>query len=401
MRMLHQGSTGVLATKIRPPSGPVDFALRSRVDVRIQRGLEHPVALICAPAGYGKTLALVSALAESRHPVAWVSLDEGDDDAPTFLSLLVAAIRTSIPDACPETLAALNVPDPVSPSFLARAVREDLEALPVEVVLILDDYDSIQHPDIHAIMDTLVRHPPSRLHLLIATRETPSLPLNHVPLIVSHPALQGGTTCSAVTSHVDLVPTILGLTGRDISPARGLLSGAVGKDFSSLLLAPQAANPNAVREGALYNFSMLLYLDPDFLRDGLILFRQRNSMSEDEFKSQAQTLRPDWTHRGAIRSVFDGRYRFSRYLSLREHHTPRTLEELRALNDLELFDLQNDPLEERNLAADLTGRRDLIVAMNDKLNALIEREVGVDDGSHMPFADGIQWSVDPTRRFKI
>jgi arylsulfatase len=206
---------------------------------------------------------------------------------------------------------------------------------------------------------------------------------NHVPLIVSHPALPGGTTCHAVTSHVDLVPTIIGLTGQDPRAAGSLLDKLVGKDFSPLLLAPEAAGPNAVRDAALYNFNMIMYLDPAFLRAGFALWAQRASMSEDEFKARALALQPDWSYRGAIRSMVDGRYRFSRYFAPNQFNTPRTLEELLALNDLEVFDLEADPQQTQNLAVDLALHRDLVVALNEKLNALIEREVGVDDGAFL------------------
>ena len=206
---------------------------------------------------------------------------------------------------------------------------------------------------------------------------------NQVPLIVSHPALPGGTTCRAVTSHVDLVPTVVGLTGQDATATGSLLDRLVGKDLSPLLTAPESAGPNAVRDGALYNFNMLMYLDPAFLRAGLALWAQKASLNEEEFKARALALQPDWSYRGAIRSMVDGRYRFSRYFAPSQFNTPRTLEELLALNDLEVFDLEADPQQTRNLAVDLSRNHDLIAALNDKLNALIEREVGVDDGAFL------------------
>jgi arylsulfatase len=182
---------------------------------------------------------------------------------------------------------------------------------------------------------------------------------------------------------VDLVPTIVGLTGRDGRGAVGLLENAVGKDFSPLLEAPAAAGATAVRDGALYNFNMIMYLDPAFLSAGLALWGQRASMSEEEFKARALALQPDWNYRGAIRTLIDGQYLFSRYFSPNEFKSPRTLEALLAYCDLELFDLQADPHQTRNLATDVTRNRDLIVALNDKLNALIEREVGADDGAFL------------------
>ena len=89
-----------------------------------------------------------------------------------------------------------------------------------------------------------------------------------------------------------------------------MLDNAVGKDFSPLLAAPEAAGLNAVRDGALFNYGMLAYLDADFDRAALALSAQKGSMSDEEFRARAQALPIDWSNRGAIRSVFDGRYRF-------------------------------------------------------------------------------------------
>jgi arylsulfatase len=88
--------------------------------------------------------------------------------------------------------------------------------------------------------------------------------------------------------------------------------------------------------------------------------------------------------RGAIRSVFDGRYKFVRYFSPKQHNRPNSLEALVKLNDVELFDLQTDPLELKNLALDRIKHRDLLDAMNAKLNALVDKEVGEDTGQMLP-----------------
>ncbi|MPZ31210.1 MAG: hypothetical protein GEV13_09485 [Rhodospirillales bacterium] len=83
--------------------------------------------------------------------------------------------------------------------------------------------------------------------------------------------------------------------------------------------------------------------------------------------------------------------RFTRYFPFRAFNTPTALDDLRARNDLELYDLRNDPDEVVNLAYDFDANRDLIAAMNAKLNALIAAEIGVDDGSFLPFKDFVDW----------
>ena len=104
-------------------------------------------------------------------------------------------------------------------------------------------------------------------------------------------------------------------------------------------------------------------------------------------------VRPDFRKRGAIRTVFDGRYKFSRYFSPLQHNRPVTMEQIRKVNDLELYDHGRDPNEAHNLAADPMKNGELILAMNEKLNALIDGEVGEDVGQMLPKAPGVSWAV--------
>ena len=104
-------------------------------------------------------------------------------------------------------------------------------------------------------------------------------------------------------------------------------------------------------------------------------------------------MRPDLAKRGAIRSVFDGRYRLVRYFSPKEHNRPASVEALFKLNDVELYDVERDPLERNNLALDRDRNRELLEAMNAKLNALIDREVGEDVGQMLPGGVDGGWVV--------
>jgi len=95
-----------------------------------------------------------------------------------------------------------------------------------------------------------------------------------------------------------------------------------------------------------------------------------------------------------LRTVFDGRYKFTRYFAPVDRNRPRNIDEIYRWNDVELFDLTTDPEEMINLASEKNATGDLVLAMSSKLEALIKEEIGVDDGREMPNVDGIDWTID-------
>ncbi len=213
---------------------------------------------------------------------------------------------------------------------------------------------------------------------------------NNVPLIVAHPAYPGGKRCQAVTTHLDLVPTLISLTNASPETKAAITKDLPGKDFSPVLAAPEQADFDTVRDGQLFCFNMFATLDGDFLLKARDLLAQGGP---DKIKEAG--LHPDMMKRGAIRSVFDGRYQFTRYFSPKQHNRPTTIEELFELNDVELFDHQNDPNEVNNLALDREKNADLIMAMNAKLNRLIDEEVGEDVGQMLPGGVDGGWVATP------
>jgi len=214
---------------------------------------------------------------------------------------------------------------------------------------------------------------------------------NNVPLIVSHPAYPGGRQCRAVTSHVDLAPSLVALTGIDPEKRAGIVKGLPGKDFSGLLAAPEKADINALHEGVLFNYNMFAYLDGDFLYKAVAFIKQGGKPAG----LKAAGIVPDMMKRGAVRSVFDGRYVFARYFSPKQHNRPTTMEEVLRYNDIELYDHKTDPLEMNNLTMDYKKNGDLILAMNDKLNRLIDAEVGEDRGQMLPGGTEAGWDITP------
>jgi arylsulfatase len=212
---------------------------------------------------------------------------------------------------------------------------------------------------------------------------------NNVPLVISHPAYAGGATCQAITSHLDIAPTLVAMTGVAADRRAEIVKDLRGKDLSGLLAAPAAASINAIREGVLFNYNMFAYLDGEYLMKAVAHIRQGGNPK----KLKEAGVVPDLTKRGAVRSVFDGRYVLSRYFSPKQHNRPGTLEELYRYNDVELFDRQADPLEMTNLAMDWRRHGELILAMNQKLNRLIDAEVGEDRGQMLPGGIEAGWEV--------
>jgi len=140
----------------------------------------------------------------------------------------------------------------------------------------------------------------------------------------------------------------------------------------------------------LFCYSQLMVHDPKFTKFFYETVHNKSIAKTAQLQA-IESFPMDWSLRVAIRSITDERYRFTRYFSFHGFNTPATLDALRANNDLELYDLRADPDEVTNLAYDFDANRDLIASMNAKLNALIANEIGVDDGSFLPFKDFIDW----------
>ena len=208
----------------------------------------------------------------------------------------------------------------------------------------------------------------------------------HLPLMIVHPAYPGGQTTKAVSSQVDLAPTLLALTGKPSEAVASAGTGLIGRDLSKLLNAPQQAATSAIRPAALFNYNMFSYLDAKWFAPLITVVVSDEPMAEKLKK--IVRLQPDFNNRGAIRSIFDGRYRFSRYFSPIHFNRPTTYEALVGNNDLEVYDLQEDPEETRNLAQDGTAKGELMMSLNDKLNARVDEEVGDDNGKFLPLRDG-------------
>jgi LuxR family maltose regulon positive regulatory protein len=167
----------LLATKLYLPPPRQNSVLRPRLIERLDAGLQHGLTLISAPAGFGKTTLLSQWLAGCGRPVAWLSLDDGESDPGRFLAYFVAALQTAAPTVGAGLPAALLSPQPPSAETTLTSLINDLAALAHPVVLVLDDYHSLDSRPVDQAVAFLVEHLPPQLHLVIVTREDPPLPL--------------------------------------------------------------------------------------------------------------------------------------------------------------------------------------------------------------------------------
>jgi len=173
----------LLVTKFNRPPIPRHAVLRPALMDRLNDGLAagRPLTLIAAPAGYGKTTLAAQWTAQLAQPAAWLALDEADDDPPRFCTYLVAALQGADPAVGAELTPVLRTGQLPPIDVLATTLLNDLAASeaagPRPLVCVLDDFHVIQDPAILAVLQGLLAHPSTGLHLCLVTREDPALPL--------------------------------------------------------------------------------------------------------------------------------------------------------------------------------------------------------------------------------
>jgi LuxR family maltose regulon positive regulatory protein len=137
--------------------------------------MARDLALVCTPAGFGKTTLLADWAQSSKWLVAWLSLDPDDNDPVRFWRYVVAALDRASADVGGEVLSLLTPPTVASSHEVVTALLNELEALPNELVLVFDDYQVIESAPIHESLTFFVSHLPPQLHLVIASRSDPPL----------------------------------------------------------------------------------------------------------------------------------------------------------------------------------------------------------------------------------
>jgi LuxR family maltose regulon positive regulatory protein len=169
----------LLTTKFYIPRTRADVVARPRLVEKLFSGVHRPgvFMLLSGPAGSGKTTLLSEFVARLQPPVAWLSLDAGDNDPIRFWTYLIAACQTVLGGLGESALELLRTSQPRPDDAIPTLLLNDLARQDRALVLVLDDYHTIQIPSIHASLAFLLDHLPDSLHIVVSTRADPPFPL--------------------------------------------------------------------------------------------------------------------------------------------------------------------------------------------------------------------------------
>ena len=177
-------ATPLLQTKLYIPPPRPELVPRLRLIEQLNAGLRsgRKLTLVSAPAGFGKTTLVsewIQALGGATPPlaIAWLSLDEGDNDLTRFLIYSIAALQTIEASIGKGALSALESPQPPATEAILTTLINEVAAISDRIVLVLDDYHIIDAKPVDNTLTFLLEHLPPKMHLVIATREDPHLPL--------------------------------------------------------------------------------------------------------------------------------------------------------------------------------------------------------------------------------
>lgn len=203
----------ILATKLYIPPPRPGIVPRPRLVERLNEGLAagRKLALISASAGFGKTTLVSEWIAGCKRPVAWLSLDEGDSDPTRSLTYLVAALQTIAANIGAGALAMLQSPQPPTTDSILTILLNEIAALPDNFIFVLDDYHIIDSKPVDNILTFLLEHLPPQMHLVIATREDPHLPLARLRARSQMTEVRSADLRFTPTEAADFLNQVMGL----------------------------------------------------------------------------------------------------------------------------------------------------------------------------------------------
>jgi LuxR family maltose regulon positive regulatory protein len=173
-------SMPLLKTKLYIPTAPALRVIRSHLITRLDEVEKKSLTIISAPAGFGKTTLLAEWIAQTALPVAWLSLDNGDNDSYRFLSYLTETLESIHEDVGREARQLMLSSHMVPAHIILASLLNSLETLAEPCVIVFDDYQFITEHAVHETTSYLLDHLPSNLHVVLATRADPPLQLGRL-----------------------------------------------------------------------------------------------------------------------------------------------------------------------------------------------------------------------------
>ena len=236
----------LLATKLYIPAPRPNRVPRPRLTQRLEAGASGPFTLVSAPAGFGKSTLLSEWIQASGRSVAWVSLDEGDNDLVRFLCYLVTALQKLHPglgDDALTTLRHAQSPDAVALQPVLTGLLNEIHALGQDLVVVLDAYHVIETPEIHQAVQFLLDRLPPRMHVVVATRVDPPLLLSRLRARGQLTELRARDLRFTSQEAADFLNQAMGLTlsAEDVEALEQRTEGwAVGLQMAALSLQGRA-----------------------------------------------------------------------------------------------------------------------------------------------------------------
>jgi len=201
----------LLQTKLYVPWLRPSLVPRPRLIEILNHGLTSKLTLISAPAGFGKTTLVREWIAGGERPFAWLSLDERDSDLTRFLIYFIAALQTVTAKTGDLLLERLQSPQPPPPETILTDLLNAIAAMPEAFVLVLDDYHVVDAPQVDQALSFVLENLPPQMHLVITTREDPSLPLARWRVRHQLTELRASDLRFSVAETADFLSQVMGL----------------------------------------------------------------------------------------------------------------------------------------------------------------------------------------------
>jgi len=289
----------LLRTKLFVPTIRARQVGRHRLIERLNGGLDKGLILISAPAGFGKTTAVAEWVAGCAQPVAWLSLDEGDNDPIRFLTYFIAALQTIEPNIGRRVLAVLRSPQPPTIEWTLTELLNEITAITHEIVIVLDDYHAVDSAAVDGAVTFMLEHQPAQMHLVIATREDPDLPLAQLRTRGRMTELRAADLRFTSPEAADFLNQVMGLnlSAEDVGALEARTEGWIaGLQLAALSMQGMADAPGFIRSFTGSHRFVLDYLVEEVLgrqSEGIQTFLLRTSILDRMCGPLCEAVLPD------------------------------------------------------------------------------------------------------------